>query len=273
MNSGSIHNESVAEKAFTAQSVKFDLLYEKDAIIRYKRKRVRDHMELFISAPSALLELNAGTGEDALYFAAGGHQVHATDISTGMIEVIRKKLNSHTFPGHVTLENCSFHNLDSLQQRGPYDHVYSNFGGLNCTQHLDKVLVSLNSLIKPGGFVTLVIISRFCLWETLLVFKGKFKTAFRRFFSRSGRKAHVEGNYFLCYYYQPSYIIKNLPDFELQQLEGLCTLVPPSYIEGFGEKHPSFFSFLRSLEDRWKGKWPWNKMGDYFIITLRKKIN
>jgi hypothetical protein len=27
---------------------------------------------------------------------------------------------------------------------------------------------------------------------------------------------------------------------------------------------------LVSLEDKWKKKWPWRGLGDYFIITLRK---
>jgi hypothetical protein len=54
-------------------------------------------------------------------------------------------------------------------------------------------------------------------------------------------------------------------------VEGLCTLVPPSYIEGFAEKHPRIYRILQGCEDRWKGKWPWKYLGDYYIITLRKK--
>ena len=66
-------------------------------------------------------------------------------------------------------------NLDNLKNRGPYDHIFSNFAGLNCTDELNKVLDSFNCLLKPGGFVTLVILPKFCLWEFLLLFKGKFK--------------------------------------------------------------------------------------------------
>jgi hypothetical protein len=134
------------------------------------------------------------------------------------------------------------------------------------------VLESLAPLVKPGGMVTLVIISKFCLWETLLMFRGKFKTAFRRFFSKNGRKARVEGSFFTCWYYAPSFIKKQLENtFDLSGLEGLCTLVPPSYIEGFAEKNPRFFSLLRSKENAWKSRWPWNRIGDYFIISFRKK--
>lgn len=77
--------------------------------------------------------------------------------------------------GRITTELCSFTQLDALKARGPYDAVFSNFGGLNCTPDLDKVLASFNSLLKPGGVATMVIIPEFCLWEALLVFKGKFR--------------------------------------------------------------------------------------------------
>ena len=150
--------------------------------------------------------------------------------------------------------------------------IFSNFAGLNCTGDLDKVLSSFSPLVKSGGIVTLVILPKFCLWEFLLLFKGKFKTAFRRFFSSKGVKAHIEGEYFNCWYYNPVYIKKQLQkDFDLVAVEGLCSLVPPSYMEGFAEKHPALYSFLRSTEEKWKSSWPWKNIGDYYIISLRKK--
>ena len=60
-------------------------------------------------------------------------------------------------------------------------------------------------------------------------------------------------------------------DFELLSVEGLCSIVPPSYIEGFAEKHPAIYAKLKALEDRYKSSWPWKNIGDYYIITLRKK--
>jgi len=151
--------------------------------------------------------------------------------------------------------------------------VYSNFGGLNCTSEIKKVLSSFDALVKPGGVVTLVLISKFCLWEAMMVFKGKFKTATRRFFSSRGRKANVEGRQFTCWYYSVQDVKKNMPaNFELIELEGLCTIVPPSYIERFGEKRPALFSWLQKKEGLLKSKWPWKNIGDYFIVSFRKKI-
>ena len=218
-----------------------------------------------------MLELNSGTGEDALYFAVLGFRVHATDLSSGMLDKLMQKKSARTGMDTITTEQCSFTNLEQLKNKGPFDYVYSNFGGLNCTGDLNKVLADLTPLIKPSGFLTLVIISKFCLWESLLIFKGKFRTAFRRFFSSNGRQARAEGKRFKCWYYRSSFVINALKShFTLVSLEGLCTIVPPSYIEGFPEKHPVAFAYLCRQENKRKSAYPWRHIGDYFIITLQK---
>lgn len=262
--------EQQAAAAFNEQSIIFDELYSGNTIVQYKRQRVRQHVQRFLPPDSQILELNAGTGEDALYFASRGYRVHATDISAGMQARLKEKVQAHRLEQSVTTELCSFTELHQLQNCGPYDCIFSNFAGLNCTDQLDKVLLSFAPLLKPGGMVTLVILPPFCLWETALVLKGKFKTAFRRFFSSKGTTAHIEGHYFKCWYYKPSYIRRVLQhNFQLLSIEGLCTLVPPSYIEHFAERHPKWYGWLKKKEDRRKERWPWKYIGDYFIISLR----
>jgi ubiquinone/menaquinone biosynthesis C-methylase UbiE len=265
-------NEQHAAAAFTGQAAVFDELYNADTIINYKRARVRRHILKHLAPGSSILELNCGTGEDATWFAKKGFKVHATDISAGMLYQLVQKRERFKLQRKVSFELCSYTNLAELKNRGPYDLIFSNLAGLNCSGELDKVLASLPELLKPNGMITLVMLPKFCLWEALLVFKGKFRTAFRRFFSRQGRKARVEGAYFKCWYYNPSYIIKRLKDrFELLGLEGLCTIVPPSYMEGFAEKHPAIYKFLRRKENHLKSQWLWRVIGDYYIVSMRKK--
>jgi len=265
-------NEQNAAEAFSGQAPIFDEIYGGDTIINYKRERVRKHVLRRVKPGGSVLELNCGTGEDALYFAGKGFKVHATDISAGMLYQLVQKVGSHKMNKRISYELCSYTNLGELKHKGPYDLVFSNFAGLNCTGELDKVLASFSGLLTPGGVATLVILPKFSLWETLLVFRGKFRTAFRRFFSGNGRKARVEGTYFKCWYYNPSYVIDRLKnEFDLVGLEGLCTIVPPSYIEGFAEKHPRSYKFLRKWESRLKTKWPWRVIGDYYIISMKKR--
>lgn len=265
-------NERLAERAFSKQSVIFDQLYSTNTIVNYKRKRVRSHVLQYLQAHSHILELNSGTGEDAIFFARQGHKVHATDISEGMQQQLTAKVKSAGLTHLITNEICSFTELERLEHKVPYDHIFSNFAGLNCTGELDKVLHSFAPLLHSGGVATLVILPKFCLWEFLLMFKGLFRTAFRRLFSKNGVEAHLEGTYFHCWYYNPSYVVECLKDkFDLLSVEGLCTIVPPSYIEGFAEKHPAVYRYLKAKEDRLKTKWPWQVIGDYYIISLRKR--
>jgi ubiquinone/menaquinone biosynthesis C-methylase UbiE len=265
-------NEQYAAKAFSAQSGIFDEIYSGNTIVTYKRDRVRAHVNQYLKPNASILELNSGTGEDATYFAARGHRVHATDIAEGMQQKLREKAAKNSLQHLISTELCSFTQLHQLKNKGPYDHIFSNFAGLNCTGELGKVLLSLPELLNENGVATLVVLPKFCLWESLLLFKGMFKTATRRWFKKNGVTAHVEGSYFTCWYYNPSYIINTLKgSFEMLSVEGLCTIVPPSYIEHFAEKHPVVYRRLKKWEDKFKSTWPWHFIGDYYIISLRKK--
>ena len=269
-----IINEQAAGKAFSKQSAIFDELYSSNLIIQYKRQRVRDHVLQWLNPNSKILELNAGTGEDAIWLAQQGHFVHATDISGGMQTKLVEKVHQSEVGSRITNELCSFTDLQNLTDKGPYDMIFSNFAGLNCTGELDRVLKSFSSLLRPGGIVTLVILPKFCLWESMMFLRGEFKTAFRRFFSSKGVTAHLEGEYFTCWYYNPSYIIKNMKDsFNILSVEGLCTVVPPSYLENFPNSRPALFNWLKEKENKWKTRWPWKNIGDYYIISLQKRAS
>jgi ubiquinone/menaquinone biosynthesis C-methylase UbiE len=272
MNAAVDHNEQKVAAAFSKQSVVFDEIYSSNPIIQYKRKRTRHAVLKNLKPGARILELNAGTGEDAIYFAQKGFKVHATDISEGMLNKLKEKLPGLPFAENITTEQGSFNHLQDLKNKGPYNHIFSNFGGLNCTDRLDNVLQSFNQLLAPGGTFTLVIIPPFCLWETLLIFKGRFRTATRRFFSTKGAKAKIEGEEFTCWYYTPGYVRKHLPKiFSIVSIEGLCTLVPPSYIETFPTKYPRLLKLLKNTEDR-VCKWRlFCSVGDYFIVTGRKR--
>jgi ubiquinone/menaquinone biosynthesis C-methylase UbiE len=265
-------NEQYAAKAFSTQSAIFDEIYADNTIVIYKRDRVRAHVLQYLKPNATILELNSGTGEDATFFAGLGHSVHATDVAEGMQQKLREKAKKYQLDSLISTELCSFTQLDQLKNKGPFDQIFSNFAGLNCTGELDKVLLSLPHLLNKNGVATLVILPKFCLWESLLLFKGMFKTATRRWFSKNGITAHVEGTYFTCWYYNPSYVINAVKEsFDVLSVEGLCTIVPPSYIEHFAEKHPAAYRWLKAKEDRYRFSWPWRFIGDYYIISLRKK--
>src|ERR1700681_1635781 len=131
-------NEQQVAFAFTGQSAIFDQLYATNAIVTYERERVRQFLLKYLVPGSKILELNAGTGDDAIFLAKHGHYVHATDISSGMQTKLMEKVFFHRMNAFVSNELCSFTSLESLSNKGPYDCIFSNFAGLNCTGNLEK---------------------------------------------------------------------------------------------------------------------------------------
>jgi len=108
---------SEAEVAFGKQSYVFDDIYGHNITIQYKRKRVRACFEKHLSKQANILELNAGTGEDTVYFAEKGYAVHATDISADMLFHLQQKANALNDRARVTTEKISFTELSNLKHQ------------------------------------------------------------------------------------------------------------------------------------------------------------
>lgn len=266
-----LQQEKEVSEAFSRQSPMFDAIDDGNSIILWMRDRVRKEVANYMLPQSTVLELNCGTGIDSIYFAQQGHAVLATDNAEGMLKTLGHKIAVNNIPNIETLR-CSFNNLENIHGR-QFDYVFSNFGGLNCTDKLDKVLTDIDRLLKPGGYFSLVIMPVVCPWEMAMIFKGYFKTAFRRF-KKHGAGAHLEGVHFQCYYYNPSYITSRMQDgFMLKSLKALSLTVPPPYIEHFMEKHPNMFKRLERLEDKLCAVAPFNNWGDHYIITMQKNSN
>ena len=260
-------NDSSVSAAFSKQSAVFDRLDEANKLSGHLRTIFRNEVLKHLKPQSEILELNCGTGLDALFFAGKGHQVLATDNAPGMVE----KLNEKAVQAGVRISSrvLSYHDLSELKGQ-KFDHIISNFGGLNCTGDLAHVLDQLPGLLKPGGKVTLVIMPRICPWELVMALKGDFKTAFRRL--RKGTPANVEGVEFLCYYYDPSYVKKHLGDkMRVLSIRGIYISVPPEFYRGFVERYPRAYKLLSKIDRTLSGIWPFNRCCDHFMITMQLK--
>jgi ubiquinone/menaquinone biosynthesis C-methylase UbiE len=261
--------EELVSQAFSRQSVDFDHIYTSNAISEWMRQRARNEVMRFIPKGAHMLELNCGTGMDSTWFAKKGIRVVATDNAEGMLSILRRKLAAEALEDTIEVKRCSFNHLDQMADNR-FDYIFSNFGGLNCTENLDKVLQQFSLLLRPGGYCTLVIMPRICPWELLMLLKGRVKTAFRRF--KKETDAHIEGVHFKCYYYNPGFVKRILAQhFETVSLKGMAFLVPPPFIEGFKEKRPKLFSRLQKAELKLESQFPFNHCCDHFVITLRKK--
>jgi len=261
------HQQIKVNRAFTRQSLHYDEDDKKNLILADMRRQVREHVESFLKPDDRILELNAGTGLDAVYFAGKGHRVHATDLSDGMIEVIKRKVNDLQLYSRLTYQQCSYDQLDELNL-GRFDYLFSNFGGLNCIRDLDNVTCNFSSILKKNGYATIVVMPMVSLWELLSVFKGNTR-AFRRF-NKNGTISHLEGEYFITYYHTLSTIVKAFgPDFQLMKVEGLSALIPPPHKAAFPQQRPGLYRFLKKLDKKVRGHFPFNRWADHIITTFQ----
>lgn len=257
-------------KAFSKQSSSFDQIEEENPILQYMRKRIHEHCLSVFPANANILELNCGTGIDAVFFAKQGMKVKATDIAPGMIHTLNVKIIERQMEGKISTHLCSYTELPEFSER-PFDVVFSDFGGLNCISDLQPVVDGIKRNLKPQGIVTLVVMPKVCPWELLLALKGNFKVAFRRF-KKGGAKSHLEGEFFKTFYFSKAYIQRVFgEEFSMVKLEGLCSVVPPPYFEFFPKRLKTSFRFLTKVENAIRFTYPFDRVADHFIITLRRK--
>jgi ubiquinone/menaquinone biosynthesis C-methylase UbiE len=232
------------------------------------RNKVYSHVMRHIPRGAHILELNAGTGTDAVQLAQQGYYIHATDIAPGMLARLQEKVTRLGLHERITMEVRSFLSLEHVQG-APFDAVFSNLGGLNCVPDLTPVIRQLPNVLKPGGIVTWVLMPHVCLWEMAEVFRGNFSLAFRRF-SRRQVNANLEGLRFDVYYFSPRQVIKWFGnDFELLALEGLSVITPTAESKNFAKWYPRLYRALSWLDQKLSPRWPWNGWGDFYMLTMK----
>lgn len=260
-------NATAVREAFSRQSPVFDQIDEDNVIIARMRGIVRSEALQHMRTDETLLELNAGTGIDSFWFAEQGLKVVATDDAPGMVAQLKAKRAANPA---VEAMHCSFLELERLGERR-FHHVFSNFGGLNCTDRLDVALRGIDRALLPGGTCSLVIMPPLSPWEVLALLKGRIRYAFRRF-KKAGTAARLEGVTFTCYYYSPRYVMRHLgPGYDVIAQRALSLVVPPPYHEQFPQRWPRLYRVLHRLEEGVAHRWPFRLWGDHFLIVLRKR--
>ena len=261
--------DTIAE-AFSRTAEKYDSFAEDNPHLTRIRNKVYEHVMRHVPRGAHILELNAGTGTDAVQLAQRGYSIHATDIAPGMLNRLREKVDQLGLHDRLAMQELSFLSLENVEA-SPFGAVFSDLGGLNCVPDLTPVINQLPRILKPGGIATWVLMPPICLWEMAEIFRGNFTLAFRRF-SRGRVKANLEGLRFDVYYFSPRQVIQWFGnDFELIALEGLSVITPTAESKNFAKWHPRVYHLLSTLDDNLSPHWPWNGWGDFYILTMRYK--
>ena len=217
----------------------------------------------------AILELNCGTGEDAIQLANLGHHVIATDISENMLRVAKNK----TYPKNLTFKVQDINLITEHTFNNTFDLIFSNFGGLNCLSksQLDLFFKQSVNLLKPNGKLILVIMPKNCLWELIYFsLKGNFKKAKRRNTSKSV-VANLGDSQVSTWYYNPGQIVSLSKKLYIEELiKPIGLFIPPSYLETSLLTKKPMFNILIKFEQLFNASLL-SKYADHFLIQLTKR--
>ncbi len=263
-------NISSAASAFDRLADSYDDLFTRSSIGQAQRKQVWRRLLMAFAPGERILELNCGTGEDARFLALRGRSIVACDASAKMIEVATARTQFVANGGQIVFQQIANEGLDLLPRQELFDGAYSNFSGLNCLEDLKPVARHLASLVRPGGRVLLCLWSRVCAGEIIwYLLHGNVPKAFRRF---SGKAMVKLEELSITVSYPTVRKVQRVfsPWFELQKRSAIGLFVPPSYVEGWAQKHPSTLGHLEEL-DRVFGRWPLLRdIGDHVLLEFTR---
>ena len=147
-----------------------------------EREPVWKELDRCFHTGQRILELNCGTGVDAIHLAERGIDVLACDVAPRMIQVARQRLGLVREGKRVDFRVLATEEIAVLADQGPFDGAFSNFAGLNCVADLSKAASDLANLLAPGATVLLCMAGRSVAWEIVWYLgQGKLRKALRRF--------------------------------------------------------------------------------------------
>jgi ubiquinone/menaquinone biosynthesis C-methylase UbiE len=260
---------------FDTSAEVYDEAFTDSNIGRGQRRRVWAYLRQQFPDrhPLRILELNCGTGEDALFLAKLGHHVIATDISGAMINLCNDKIAAANLRSHVSTQVLDMKDLSSTQFNQPFDLIFSNFGGLNCLSHGDIQTLShdMSKLLKPHGRFIGIFMPNFSIVESVyFIFKLNFKKIFRRN-SKTYCLVNVNGVEVKTWYYQPALLRELISsEFTISEIRSIGFL--PSYLEGVFRRHKLLGQLAHQI-GRILVKLNWTAVADHYLVDTIKKTD
>ncbi len=241
-------------------AAEYDDTFTHTVIGRTMRAAVWRRTDALFAPGAKVLELNCGTGVDALHLMDRGVSVLATDAAQGMVDVARSR--------GVDAVRCDAEDIGSVgAMRGPFDGALSNFGGLNCVADMERVAAGLGSSVRPGGAVLLCVMGPVVPWEwAWYLGHRQGRKAVRRF------KDSTEWRGLTIRYPSVGSLRTTFaPWFACERAWALGAFVPPSYVEPFAAKHQGLVERLDRIERRTETWWPVVRAADHYVLELRRR--
>jgi ubiquinone/menaquinone biosynthesis C-methylase UbiE len=264
------------QQAFDTIAKGYDASFTHSIIGKAQRQIVWDYLEktFLDNKKLKILELNCGTGEDALWFAKQGHKVLATDLSESMLDVVRQKIDEQDLSSHIQTLKLDITKIRDKNLSERFDLVFSNFGGMNCFSPAEMLQIpgALSSLLNTNGRLIMVIMPRYCLWESsYFLIKLNFKKAFRRY-NDAGTIAKLNGIELRTFYYTSNQMKKLFGKyFDVINIKPVGFIIPPSYLEKFFSSKVKTFNLVKKMEKIFLNQSVLAGFSDHFLIDLQVK--
>ena len=259
--------------AFDAVAAEYDKKFSETLVGKEQRKISRQWLEKVLHASKLqILEINCGTGDDALWLGSLGHDVIATDQSMAMINEAKDKLSLSGLQ-NVQFMPCDFKNLIGSFGNKKFDLIFSNFAGLNCVAPGEMIVLAeqLSSLLTKEGELAIVVFGKHSWWETFFfLLKGQPGNAFRRWRNGNVSVKLADNVYQPVYYYSVKQLQAMLSPLKLVDKKPIGLFIPPSYLEAAMEKRRRLFKSLTSLEKRINGAAVTSSFADHVFLLFKK---
>ncbi len=261
----------VSAHPFDALAPTYDADFTRTLIGRAQRDAVWRIAKIIFHPDQTLLELNCGTGEDALFFARNGIAVVACDASLQMVRAAAARRNAEMPEAPISFHHLPTERLAELPESSRFDGAFSNFSGLNFLPNVTATANILAHHLRPGSSMLLCLSTRVCLAEIFYyLLRGRPRKALRRL---SGHTlANLSGQEVSIYYPTLRHLRSIFsPHFELVSVTGIGVAVPPSYVEPSMRKHPRLFRILCDHEPRLANLPILRVTGDNMLLQLCRR--
>lgn len=235
-------NESLEDRRhywnLTAET--YDRIFPETLVGQTQRDAVWRQLVHVFHRGQRILEMNCGTGIDAVHLAEVGVRVLACDLSPRMIELATRRSLSANTAKLTEFRVLPTEEIGHLTEEAPFDGAFSNFAGLNCVENLPSVARSLGKLLLPKAHLVICMAGRLSPWEMAWhLGHGDMKTAMRRLRSTSEDPS-------VNVYFPTVRAIKRAfaPGFKLLDWRGIGIAVPPSCMESLVRRFPAFLNLL-----------------------------
>jgi SAM-dependent methyltransferase len=193
---------------------------------------------------SRVLEMNCGTGVDAIHLAKRGVAVCACDISPAMIERARNSASAAGLDGLLQFRVLPTEDLNRIPVHERFAGAFSNFSGLNCVSDLSAVSQTLAARLSPGSVVLLCMLGPSMKWERF------WRIVQRRVgkVEKQDPQSRIPRSFQVTRYSCREVAAALQPWFHLRRRKGIGIFVPPAFLDTTAARFPKIIRTLAALE-------------------------